>query len=139
MPITVDEQVKRLREVTGSGQVADVCHRLRIEIVTHFGSSARPTGGITARDVDVAIGFEHGAARDFLAAVNALMDLVPGDHLDVMDLDRAGPVAAKAALFDSDILFEAAQSVTTERQIRAFMAYEDTRRLRELQLEMLRR
>lgn len=87
----------------------------------------------------MAIGFEHGAARDFLAAVNALMDLVPGDHLDVMDLDRAGPVAAKAALFDSDILFEAAQSVTTERQIRAFMAYEDTRRLRELQLEMLRR
>ena len=138
MRITVDQQLARLREATATGELADLCARFGIEIVTLFGSAARPEPGIEPGDVDIAIGFGYHVERDLIGAVNALADLVPGDHLDVMDLNRAGPVAAKAAMFESEILFETQSSVSAERQIKAFMEYEDTRWLRDLQLEVLR-
>lgn len=50
---------------------------------------------------------------------------------------RAG--RAKAALFGNRVLYAAHPSVVTEREIKAFMAYEDTRWLRDLQTEMLKR
>lgn len=138
MPITVAEQAARLRAVAASGELAVLAAAHGIEIVALFGSCANPDPGIEPRDVDVAIGFVHGGRPDLLAAIGALGDLVPGDHLDVMDLNRAGPVAAKAAMFGSQILFEARPGIAAERQVQAFMAYEDTRWLRDLQLETLR-
>lgn len=51
-------------------------------------------------DVDVAVGFDPRAVGDIRGVIEALasLSLVPGDHLDVMDLDRAGPVARVEAL-----------------------------------------
>lgn len=135
IPVTVKDSVDRLDCVARSGELATMCAGFGVEIVTLFGSAA--DAGAVPGDVDVAIGFTVGAPRDLLGAVDALAELVPGDHLDVMDLDRAGPVAQKAAM-SGRVLYEAHPSVTTEREIRAFMAYEDTRWLRDLQTEALR-
>lgn len=135
MAITVSDALDRLGEAVESGELAALCERLGVEIVTLFGSaltSAEP------RDIDVAVGLARGADRDLLAVINALEELIPGDHLDIMDLDRAGPVAQKAAMFGARVLYEAHPSVSTDREIRAFMAYEDTRWLRDLQTETLR-
>lgn len=136
MAITVLDALARLEASVASGELAALCERLGVEIVTLFGSAlTSPEPG----DVDVAVGFVPGAERDLLGVVNALGELVPGDHLDVMDLDRAGPVAQKAAMVGARVLYEAHRSVSTEREIRAFMTYEDTRWLRDLQTETLRR
>lgn len=135
MAITVLDALARLEESVESGELAALCERLGLEIVTLFGSALTSSD---PRDVDVAVGFARGADRDLLGVVNALEELVPGDHLDVMDLDRAGPVAQKAAMVGARVLYEAHRSVSTEREIRAFMAYEDTRWLRALQTETLR-
>ena len=134
--ITVSQALVRLRSLAASGDLAEICRRHHVEIVTLFGSAVLPDG--RPRDIDVAVGFVPGAPRDFLAVVNALLDAVPGDHLDVMDLDRADPPAQRAALFGSQILFESSGAVSAERQMKAFITYEDTRWLRDLQLECLR-
>lgn len=136
MAITVADALARLNEAIESGELAELCGRLGVEIVTLFGSALTSSD---PGDIDVAVGFARGAERDLLGVVNALGELVPGDHLDVMDLDRADPVAQKAALVGARVLCEAHRSVSTEREIRAFMAYEDTRWLRDLQTETLRR
>ncbi len=136
--IGVREALARLEEAVASGELAELCRDFDVEILTLFGSAATGPMDIEPRDIDLAVGFAPGAQRDFLGVVNALGELVPGDHVDVMDLDRAGPVAQRAAMLGSRVLYETHLSVTTEREIRAYMAYEDTRRLRALQTEMLR-
>lgn len=135
MPITVRESADRLESAGRSGELARLCRRFDVEILVLFGSAVEAHAD--PGDVDVAIGFTAHAPRDLLGVVDALGDLVPGDHLDVMDLDRAGPVAQRAAMAGR-VLYAAHPSVTTEREIRAFMAYEDTRWLRRLQTEALR-
>lgn len=135
MAITVTAALGRLEQAVGSGELAALCERFGVEIMTLFGSALTSSD---PGDLDVAVGFSRGAERDLLGVVNALGELVPGDHLDVMDLDRAGPVAQKAAMVGARVLHEAHRSVSTEREIRAFMAYEDTRWLRALQTETLR-
>ncbi|MDO5629017.1 MAG: hypothetical protein Q4G43_11910 [Mobilicoccus sp.] len=134
--ISVGEALGRLNHAVESGALAQTCRRFDVEIVTLFGSAV---SSAAPRDIDIAIGFAPGSPRDILGVIDAVNGLVPGDHLDVMDLDRAGPVAQKAAMFTSRVLFAAHPSVTTEREIRAYMTYEDTRWLRDLQTEMLRR
>lgn len=52
----------------------------------------------------MAIGFEPARPHDFLAAVNALLDLVPGDHPDIMDRDRAGGQQATSPAMNASTL-----------------------------------
>lgn len=123
-----------------SEALASLCVRFGVEIVTLFGGAlTRSDPG----DLDIAVGFRRGdpsaPARGFLGVVNALVELVPGDHLDIMDLDRADPVAQMAALYGSRILYQASTTATTERQMAAFTMYHDTQCLRDLQTEALRR
>lgn len=132
--ITVAESLARLEDVVASGELAQTCRRVGVEIVILFGSAVSSDD---PGDIDLAVGFEENGARDFLAAVNALGVLVPGDHLDVMNLDRADPVAQKAATTGHRVLYETAPAVSAEREIKAFMMYEDTRWLRRLQQEAL--
>lgn len=136
MAISVAEALGNLLDASQDGRLSTLAGRFGLEIVTLFGSALDSSD---PGDIDVAVGFVHGGPRDFLAVVNALAELVPGDHVDVMDLNRAGPVAQKAAMVGARVLFSAHPSVVTEREIKAFMEYEDTRWLRDLQTEALRR
>lgn len=133
LSITAPQMLTSLEARVVDGSLAAVCVEYGVEILTLFGSAVSCDD---PGDIDLAVGFAPGR-RDFLAVVNALSELIPGDHLDVMDLDRADPVAQMAAMFGNRVLFEAHRSVTTERAIRAFMGYEDTRWLRALQTEVL--
>lgn len=137
MTITVADALARLGAAQESGALAEMCRRFGVEILVLFGSAAQEEATHPPGDIDIAVGFDHGAPRDVLGVIDALSALVPGDHVDIMDLDRAGPVAQKAAMFGSRVLYAVNASVVTEREIKAFMMYEDTRWLRALQTEAL--
>ncbi|WP_226344141.1 hypothetical protein [Agilicoccus flavus] len=124
----------RLVAAAASGELERLCHREGVDLVVQFGSSvdSRAPG-----DVDVAVGLTPRA--DLIAVVNALADLVPGDHLDVMDLDRAGPVARHRALVGGRVLFAATPAAFFERELWAMREYMDTAPLRRALLEHLAR
>ena len=134
MTITVHDALARLEEVTATGELAEVCRAQNVEILALFGSAVDRDD---PEDVDLAVGFVHGVPHDFLAVVNALADLVPGDHLDLLDLDRADPVAQRAATDRWRVLYETAPTVHAERELKAYSLFEDTRWLRRLQQESL--
>lgn len=135
MGVQVGDALVALRAAVADERLADVARDHGVEIVLLFGSAVTSAA---PGDLDVAVGFDAGAERDLIGFVNALAEFVPGDHLDVMDLDRAGPVAQKAAM-SGEVLYAGTPAAVTNREIRAFMAYEDTRWLRSLQTEALLR
>lgn len=80
----------------------------------------------------------HGTDPDHLAVVNDLLDLF-GDHVDVMPLHRADPVAAWAALGRGERLVERTPHRLATAQMRAFGEYRDTQRYRDLALSLVGR
>lgn len=135
--VTVADALHELHRHVASGQLADVCERLGIQLLVLHGSArSRPD---TARDIDLAYAAAPDAAPDHIDVVEALADLVPGDHLDVMPLGRADPVATYAALGRGEALFEAQPGLLAERRIRAFGEYRDTQKFRDLALSLVGR
>ncbi len=104
-----------------------------------FGSARAVAPVVPPGDIDIAVGFVPGAQRDLLGVIEALGELVPGEHLDVMDLDRAGPVARVEALVGGRVLFESGPCVFTRRELQALGEYLDTAYLREALLRELAR
>lgn len=64
-------------------------------------------------------------------------ELVPGDHLDLMNLADAGPVAYHRALTHCRVLYSASSAAFAEREIFAITHYLETQPLRDLLLERL--
>lgn len=78
-----------------------------------------------------------GEPGDFLLFLDGLAALVPGDHLDVMDLAAAGPVAMRRALVDCRVLYATTPAAFFERQVFAINHYIETQPLRDALLESL--
>lgn len=131
---TVVQVVKRLRMDSESGALADLCDELGVDLMVLFGSAVQDPS--TAGDVDVAYGRRHGRTTDHLHVVNALGARY-GDHLDVLDLDRAGSVARFEALHGVDLLVQLTPGRYANAQMAAFGAFCDTQRLRDRALEVL--
>ena len=132
--ITVADALARLRAAEASGALARTCAQQGVDVLVHFGSSV---AGDHPGDIDLAVGFIPGRPGDLLATIDALAELVPGDHLDVMDLDRAGPVAMHRAMTGGRLLYESGPSRFAERQIFAINHYIDTEPFRRLLAESL--
>lgn len=132
--ITVAQQLKALTAATANGELADCCRAHSVDLLVQFGSSlTNPHPG----EIDLAVGFDRSVEHDLLAFIEALSALVPGDHLDFMDLDRAGPVAQHRALTQGRVLFQASAAAFHERQIFAINHYIETKPLREALLRSL--
>lgn len=99
--------------------------------------SAAPWTARTRGDIDLALAFDRHADKDFLATVTDLLALVPGDHLDVMDLDRADPVGRYTAMTGGRPLFAWPPADFWERQIFAINHYVETQPLRDAVLRSL--
>ncbi len=91
---TPAQALDRLRQAEASGELAALAERHGLSLVVVFGSAAR--GEPTARDLDVAVG-SRLADLDAVRLVMELMDLTGSDAVDLLDLDRAGPVARQHA------------------------------------------
>lgn len=138
--VTVSDALSELHRHKVSGRLADVCRRLGIGILVLHGSARSRASA--AADVDLAYAPVTGSDPDHLDhldVVEALSELIPGDHLDVMALCRADPVAAYAALGRGEPVFEAEPGLVAEQRIRAFGEYRDTQKFRDLALSLVGR
>ncbi len=125
-----------LRQAADDGRLDELCVRHRIRILTVFGSAVRDPA--TARDLDVAVAFERGSPPDLLALIDDLTVLTSSDDLDILVLDRAGPVARERALVGCLALYESGPGVYASAQMAAIGEWLDTAWLRALELEALR-
>ncbi len=101
----------RLRAARADGRLAQACAATGIELVVLFGSAA------TEPD-------PHGLV---------------GDALDVLDLDRAGPVARQRALTQGEVLVQLRPGAFATRQMAAMREFIETDPFRRLDLEMMGR
>ena len=125
-----------LREAAQDGRLEALCQAHDVRVLTVFGSALRATG--SARDLDVAVRFEWGRAVDLLALIDALTVLTGTDLLDVMVLDRAGPVARERALVGCLPLHESSPGAFAREQMAAVGERMDTAWLRALDLQTMR-
>lgn len=123
-----------LRAAAGSGALRSALAGLDVELVVLFGSAL---DGAAPRDVDVAVGFHPGVSGDPLAVLDAVAAVAPGDHIDLLDLDRAGPVARVESLTKGVVLLETTPGAFTRRQMFAMGEYVETAYLREALLRDL--
>lgn len=134
--ITVSDALDRLRGAVRSGTLAQVCRNRRVDLLVMFGSALNRSD---PGDIDLAVAFEPGGRSDLLGLIDDLAEIIPGDHLDVMNLDRASPVALHRALSSPEVLYSTSRSAFSERQIYAIVNYIDTAHLRDDLLESLAR
>ena len=125
-----------LREAAQDGRLDALCEAHDVRVLTVFGSALRATG--SACDLDVAVRFEWGHAGDLLALIDALTVLTGTDLLDVMVLDRAGPVARERALVGCLPLYESSPGACAREQVAAVGERMDTAWLRALDLATMR-
>lgn len=121
-----------MRRAQRDGRLVALCHEQGLELLVLFGSAVSDE---EPGDVDLAVAWCAAHQRDLLGVVVALMELV-GDSVDVMDLDRAGPVARQRALTRGEVLVELTPHAFAERQIHAMREFLDTQRFRDQQLRI---
>lgn len=130
---TPAEALRILRTAAEDGRLDDLVERHRLRLFVVFGSAER--GEPTARDLDIAVSAREGERFDLVALVVELMTLTGTGDIDVLDLDRAGPVARQHALF-GEPLYESEPGLYAREQVRASTERMDTEwfRLWDLQL-----
>ena len=131
------EGLSRLRVAAHDGRLEELCRRHGVRVLTVFGSAARPDAD--PRDLDVAVGFEPHHAGDVLALLDDLSVLTGSDDVDLLVLDRAGPVARERALVQCVPLYESEPTAFATAQVAAMGERMDTEWLRALDLEAMRR
>ena len=132
---TPAEAFAALRDAERSGELGRLACELGLALVVVFGSVVR--GEPDARDLDVAVAARPGTSVDPLAVVNALVELTRFDGVDVMDLDRAGPVARQQALVSGEPLYEFEPGGFVTEQMRASGERLSTEWMRRNSLERL--
>lgn len=115
--------------------VAGICKTHGVGLLTAFGSAARDEPD--PADLDLAYAAEEGRTVDVLGFLSDLVDLTGTDRMDLLDLDRAGVVAAQRATTRCVPLCESTPGAFAEMQIRAVVRFADTQWLRDEQLRSL--
>lgn len=137
MTITAREAGQRLETAAESGALARLCRRHGIDLMVLFGSAARAESD--PADVDVAIAARPGTRLDLLVLLQDLYELTAYEDFDVLDLDRAGPIAKERALVGARLLHEGSHSAFASRQIAAVLERIDTAEMRRIELELMAR
>lgn len=129
------EALGRLRAALADGSLQQLADQHDLALVVLFGSAALPD---TERpgDVDLAVAWRRDRRPDLLGLVSDLTGLL-GDAVDVLDLDRGGPVVRQRALTRGELLLEREPGAFATRQMRAVRDEMDTARLRRLQLDLM--
>ena len=133
----IGQAVATLRTAARDGRLGRVCEASDIQLLVLFGSAAREPD--TARDLDLAVRFEPYEPTRVLAALDALSELAGPVPVDLMLLNRAGPVAREQALVFGELLCARAADTFAEAQIAAVLERLDTEHLRVAELDLLAR
>lgn len=129
--MAVTDAVARLRR--GGPALARIWADHGIRAVVLFGSAARAPA--QAADLDLAV--DHDGDLDVLGLIRDLARELELAELDVLDLRRAGPVAAFEALRRPDVLFERADANLAQTCAVAAVRYADTAPLRTMRRRSL--
>lgn len=118
--------------------VAAICARHRVVLLTAFGSAVRADA--TPGDLDLGVLFDHRVGKPaVLPLLDDLAALTGYDSIDPVHLNRAGPVIKERALVGSVVLFEAAAGVWANASIAAMLERMDTDWMRRASLEAMAR
>lgn len=136
MPATsAADALQALRELASTGTLATLCRRYGVRLLVVFGSAVQ--GAEDARDLDVAVLWASDSAADLFGLVGALVRATGFEAIDVMELDRAGPVAVEQALVGTVPLHEAEEGLLGRLRDRAVLRRMDTAWLRRLDLDLM--
>lgn len=125
----------RLRSAAVDGRLNALADAHSLSLVVLFGSASR--GQPDAPDLDIAVGARARTGLDVVAVICALMDLAGSDRVDLLDLDRAGPVARQHALVPGDPLYEYRPGEFARQQMRASGQRLDAEWMRRLDLALM--
>lgn len=128
--------LRRLLSARDNGELAAVCRRHNVVLLTAFGSATSPSAN--PNDLDVAVLFDD-TSGDVLGLLDALSTIAGTAQLDLLDLRLAGPVARERALVRAVTLHEAHPGVLARAQMAAITERMDTEWLRQLDLELMAR
>lgn len=112
-----------------------------IEALFLFGSVARGEAR-PGSDVDIGVLFTHGtkpAGLEVLQLNHDLNELLQRDDVQVVSLNDAPALLLHRVARDGHVLYAKTNRAVAEFYIYALQQYEDTRRLRQMQAELLDR
>ena len=121
---------KRLSPEEIKTRLSPLFGREGLRLALLFGSSA---SGRTHRGSDIDLAFLFDGPPDILALTNDVTRLLHTSSVDVVDLRRASPLLAFAAVKNGTVLFERSSGIFNEFYSLAFRRYVDTKKLREAQ------
>ena len=112
------------------GRLEALCRQFDLTLVVLFGSQAKGRA-IERSDVDLAVWTRrHPIALDFKTDVlNAFMDLLVRDDVDVVLANHAEPILQMEIAQHGEVLYESERSEFAKFQLRALKAHEDARKL----------
>lgn len=128
------DALRRLQAAAADGRLGDVCERFGVLVLGAQGSAVE--GGRPARDLDLAARTRSGPLDDWLDLAEALAELCGGAEVDLMDLERASPVARTQGLSGIPLYEDRAGRFATEA-IAALSERLDTAWLRRLERQLL--
>lgn len=109
-----------------------------------FGSAARGEAGrddagrdADPADVDVAVSFGRGTEGRVVTLLDELYRFTGFEDFDVLDLDRAYPLARERALTGGRLLYQSQPGLFATTQIAALMERLDTDEMRRVELELM--
>lgn len=124
-----------LRDAAAACGLDGFCERHRIRVLTAFGSVVR--GEPEPRDLDIGVLTETDALLDMGAAVAELAALADFDGVDLVYLNRGGPLIRERALVGSVGLYESEPAALANAQMAAMAERVETDPMRRLNLRML--
>lgn len=124
-----------LRDAAASGVLDGFCRRHGIRVLTVFGSAAR--GEPDPGDLDVGVLTEPDGSLDVGAAVAELAALADFEGVDLVHLNRGGPLIRERALVGSLGLYESEPAALANAQMAAMAERVETDPMRRMNLRML--
>lgn len=132
------DALDRLHSMAAAGELSALCVRHGLDLLVVHGSVVDPEPLRPARDLDLAFRAKPDAKPDVVGLTNDFLDATRFDGVDLMDLQRAGPVARARALSpDCVLLYEASPGLFATAQIAAITIEMETQWLRRLSLQLM--
>ncbi|MBA3251807.1 MAG: nucleotidyltransferase domain-containing protein [Geodermatophilaceae bacterium] len=128
--------LRRLQALAETGGLDDLCERHGITVLTVFGSTAH--GAEHPRDLDIGVLLESGRKPDYLPLIGDLQNAADSD-IDLVVLNRGGPVIRERALVGSIALYESRPGAWIQAATVAAVERMDTAWMRRLNLDLLAR
>lgn len=130
--------LERLRAAAADGSLAGLCGSRGVRLLVVFGSAVDRAAVRPPRDLDVAFARSHrgdGPPVSVVTLMDDLLQVTRINDVDLLDLDRADPVAKAAALLFGQPVFQEEDGAFAVAQMAAFGEFHDTEWMRRHALE----